>query len=630
VFVLGRRVHEWHLGAALLVAALLIWAAGVWLEPLAVVALVGCWLVVKDWHDLFPSRRDRAAWQVGLHRRVGVLRTIRRFDSLPALSGLVVLTVGSVNLLSAVMPGVSVHGHLLLRTDALRLVPVSHALALPIAAGLIVCAPYLLRRRWRAAQFSLLALVGLIGLSLAKGPEYAELAVELAALLIVWRGRSAFFVRHDPVTLRSALWRLPLLWISAFLLAFVLVTIAAPPRASVRAIVTETAQLLVWLPASFPYHDDVGQFPLGIGLIGTAALLASAYLSFRPLAAPRHLPDGRLRAAATEIVRNHGSDTLAFFKLRHDQHYLFSPDRRAFLGYRVENGVMLVSGDPVGAADALPGLLGHACSFAELRGLRLAASGASETLLPLWEQAQLRPLYIGDEAIVDTSSFSLDGRAIRKVRQSVSRLEHAGFRAELLDFPALSETALAQLEAVSEAWRQGTPERGYSMAMDTLRNDAYQETLVVVARDGTGVIRGFLHFVPTYARAAVSLSFMRRQRDTPNGLNEFLVARSLELLRERGIEEVSLNFAAFARLLHSPSSPAERLLGRLVALGNPFFQIESLYRFNAKFFPRWEPRYLVCEGTLGLPRAGLAAMRAEGLLPKPRLPHRSSRQTATS
>jgi lysyl-tRNA synthetase, class II len=40
----------------------------------------------------------------------------------------------------------------------------------------------------------------------------------------------------------------------------------------------------------------------------------------------------------------------------------------------------------------------------------------------LWEQPQLRARYIGDEAIVDTSSFSLEGRAIQKVRQSVSRL----------------------------------------------------------------------------------------------------------------------------------------------------------------------------------------------------------------
>jgi lysyl-tRNA synthetase class 2 len=117
----------------------------------------------------------------------------------------------------------------------------------------------------------------------------------------------------------------------------------------------------------------------------------------------------------------------------------------------------------------------------------------------------------------------------------------------------------------------------------------------------------------------VSLSFMRRDPGTPNGLMEFMVVRAVELLRERGLSEMSLNFATFAKWMHSPERRAERVLGKLVALGNPFFQIESLYRFNAKFFPRWEPRYLVYEGALGLPRASIAAMWAEGQLPKPSL-----------
>jgi len=85
------------------------------------------------------------------------------------------------------------------------------------------------------------------------------------------------------------------------------------------------------------------------------------------------------------------------------------------------------------------------------------------------------------------------------------------------------------------------------------------------------------------------------------------------------VEEISLNFAAFARWLHSPGSLLERVLGRVIALANPFFQIESLYRFNAKFFPRWEPRYLLYTGAVGLPRVGLAAMWVEGQLPKPSL-----------
>jgi lysyl-tRNA synthetase class 2 len=72
--------------------------------------------------------------------------------------------------------------------------------------------------------------------------------------------------------------------------------------------------------------------------------------------------------------------------------------------------------------------------------------------------------------------------------------------------------------------------------------------------------------------------------------------------------------------MHAPRNRLEALLGRLARVFNPYFQIESLYRFNAKFFPRWEPRYFVYEGRLGLPRACLAGMWAEGQLRKPALP----------
>jgi lysyl-tRNA synthetase class 2 len=213
------------------------------------------------------------------------------------------------------------------------------------------------------------------------------------------------------------------------------------------------------------------------------------------------------------------------------------------------------------------------------------------------------------------------------VRQSVTRLSKAGFSAECHGLGSLDEATIAQVERVLEVGRQGAPERGFSMAMDSITSHSGAETLVVLARDGEGAIRGVLHFVPVYGRPAVSLSFMRRDPETPNGLTEFLVARGAELLKERGVGEMSLNFAAFAKWLHSPEHRYERVLGKLVALGNPFFQIESLYRFNAKFFPRWEPRYLVYDGALGLPRAGIAALWAEGQLWKPSLPERSAGAT---
>jgi lysyl-tRNA synthetase class 2 len=260
--------------------------------------------------------------------------------------------------------------------------------------------------------------------------------------------------------------------------------------------------------------------------------------------------------------------------------------------------------------------------FAGERALKLAALGVSRESRTLFEQAGLRGLYMGDEAIVDTERFSLEGRPIRKIRQSVSRLRKAGYRTAIAELGSLDDQVVARLEQIANDWRRGAPERGFSMAMDSLRNPEGEEALVVYATDDRGEIRGFLHFVPTYGRDAVSLSFMRREHETPNGLTEFLIVEAIEHLRARGVAEVSLNFAAFARLIREPRGFPERTLGRILVLGDTWFQIERLYRFNAKFFPRWEPRYFMYERRFGLPRAGIAALWLEGQIPKPKIRRR--------
>ncbi len=507
-------------------------------------------------------------------------------DWLPRLAAISAALVGVINVCSALTPSIRWRGHLLLQYEPVAAMRFFHALALPAGAALLLVAPYLLKRRRRAWQVAIWLMLALGAFDLLKGLDFEETAITWTAAFILLVGGGGFHVRHEPITLRSALWRVPLLLL---------------------------AGLAVAVLAAWTSQSD------GVQLTAVATLIAVAYVIFRPLAAPRALPGPGARAAAAELIRSHGRDTLSFFKLRGDKHYLFGGDGRAFVGYRIENGVLLCSGDPVGDEEAFPGLLAELRAFADVRGLKLGAVGASERLLPLYEGLGLRTLYLGDEAIIEFDRFSLEGRPIRKVRQSVNRLEKAGFRAELRGLDELDEETLEQLEAVLERGRQGAPERGFSMALDSLQGDHREETAVLIARDSEGLIRGVLHFVPCYGRPAVSLSFMRRDPETPNGLMEFMVARATELLQDRGVRELSLNFAAFARWLHSPEKRSERALGKLVALGNPFFQIESLYRFNAKFFPRWEPRFLVYEGALGLPRASVAALWAEGQLWKPSL-----------
>src|SRR5947209_12327668 len=278
-----------------------------------------------------------------------VLGTSHFSGWLPRLAALAAALVGVVNVASSLTPNIHWRGHAVLELEPVEAMRIFHALALPAGLALLLVAPYLLKRRRRALQVAIALMLALGLFDLLKGIDFEETAITWGTALVLFAGRGAFRVRHEPITLRSALWRVPLL--------------------------TATGFIGVLLARSASHH-------LSGHIVEAGTLLAIAYVVFRPLAAPRSLPDPGARATAAELVRRHGSDTLSFFKLRGDKQYFFSSDREAFVGYRIENGVLLLSGDPVGREEAFTPLLGELRGFAEARGVKLGAVGASERMCP--------------------------------------------------------------------------------------------------------------------------------------------------------------------------------------------------------------------------------------------------------
>jgi lysyl-tRNA synthetase class 2 len=553
---------------------------------------------------------------------------------LPLAGAALTALAGLVNIASALTPDIRWRGHLLLQVEGVGVLRVFHALALPAGGALLLLAPYLLKRRRRAMELTvgLLVVIGLV--NLLKGLDYEECAFGWIVALLLFAGRGQFSVDHEPLRFRSAIWRVPLIGaLGLALVSFVDWLTSGRPKAD--TILDESSALVRFKPGHLHFEDHTLRafghvvsfqwIPLAIHFVEISTLLGMAYVLFRPLAAPTAWPTAAVRRLANQLVRQHGHDTLSFFQLRPDKHYFFNAGRTAFVGYRVEAGTLLLSGDPVGPPEQFADLLLELRRFARTRGLKLAALGASTRLVEIYEGLGLHSLYLGDEAVVSTSEFSLEGRPIRKVRQSVSRLTKAGYTSQLCTLAEIDAATLEQMQGVLETGRIGNCERGFSMAMDGVECPNQQDTLFVLARDGEGALKGVLHFVPCYGRKAMSLSIMRRDPSTPNGLMEYLVVVAIEHMRERGIEELSLNFAALAKTIREPQNAFEKVLGRTASALDGYLQIESLYRFNVKFKPRWEPRYLVYEGRLGLIRAVTAAMWAEGQMPKPKIPRRNAR-----
>jgi lysyl-tRNA synthetase, class II len=455
--------------------------------------------------------------------------------------------------------------------------------ALTFGLTLIWLSRSLAQRRRRGWQLAIVLVVGLAIAHLVKGLDFEESTLSLLVVAALLRYRKRFDVPGDPLFVR-------------------------PLVVTALAFATTSALVVVLDLRGFRGDRVEDLLAAATIVLGFRAL----HLWLRPIS-ERVRQSAEERRLVRRIVRTHGDDSLAFFSLRRDKSYFFSPTRKSFVAYKVVGGCALVSGDPVGDKAEVPGLLAEFRRVCRARGWRLALLSVRAELVPVARSLGLRAIKIGDEAVVRPANFSLEGRSIRKVRQSVTRLEREGFSFSVVAAGDVDQDLRLELEQVSAAWRGANVERGFSMAMD----DQFREpdTFFAIAQRGHE-IGGFLHLVPS-ARG-YSLGAMRRRRDTPNGLMEYLIAELLGWARAREAEEISLNFCVFADLIaDAPRNRLSALARTGLRIGDRLFQLERLLVFSRKFAPEWRPRYLCVERLTDLPQVGMAYLRVESLLTPP-------------
>lgn len=362
-----------------------------------------------------------------------------------------------------------------------------------------------------------------------------------------------------------------------------------------------------------------------VGVAGTAVVIFSATLLFR---APRnsHAPSVADEATVRALLRDAGDhDSLGYFATRRDKAVVWDTGDPATassgVSYAVFGSVCLASGNPLGDPQHWPAAIDAWREHARSNGWSVAVMGAGTQGATAYADAGLTAYEIGDEAIVDMGEFSLTGPGMKEVRRSYLRLQRRGYTAKVLRHASLTAADFAQLSDAAGAWRgDGGDERGFSMALGRLADPLDGSCMLVQAFDAQGELRGFLSFVP-WGRSGLSLDLMRRDPTADNGLVEFMVTSLAAQAATFGVGPVSLNFAmfreAFERGAQIGAGPVLRLWRQGLMMASKNWQLESLYRSNAKYLPQWQPRYICFEYTSDLPRVGIAAGNAEGFLTRP-------------
>jgi lysyl-tRNA synthetase class 2 len=567
--------------------------------------------------------QDVAAPQIAQHRIAAVYARYSR--RMPQLLATLTWWVGALTLAQALIPRerdrldqVTQMLPIPLHAAATAVIAVSGLLLLRLASAL--------RKRKRRAWIAGVVITAVMAfVHMIDGIHPLEAAISLLLLVLLLAARDQFRAKSDQrsrwfaaavfvqFTVVSVLYGLAMLYLYPH-------RVVGHPSFFMRLyeVLTSMVGLGGWIQVRGDRFSDV--FHGTLFAFGAVTILVTAFLALRPSEPVAELsePDEkRLR----DLLAAHGSrDSLGYFALRRDKAVLWSPTGKAAITYRVVMGVVLASGDPIGDPEAWPGAVSVFGALAAEHGWTPAVMGCSEAGATVYKRVLgLTALELGDEAVVEVANFSLSGRAMRGVRQACSRVERGGYEVDVRRVCELDVAEVAELIAAADAWRGNGVERGFSMALSRIGDPSDGSCVVATARlDGR--LQGFLHFVP-WGPCGLSLDLMRRDRSAENGLNEYLIASVIEQCPRLGVERLSLNFAVFRDALERGArigaGPVSRGWRRLLLVASRWWQIETLYRFNAKFHPLWEPRFVCYPTTRDIPRIAFAALEAEAFITRP-------------
>lgn len=371
-----------------------------------------------------------------------------------------------------------------------------------------------------------------------------------------------------------------------------------------------------------------------VGLLSALAVLA-ALAVFVNSGPPAALMSPQDELDTRRLLLTHGQrDSLGYFATRRDKSIAFNSRRTCAVTYRVIASVSLASGDPIGPSADWDEAIAAWLARARQRGWFPAVLSASEQGAQAYARAGLKAMPLGDEAIVDVDNFTLAGPTMEPVRRAVGRVERAGYTLRIVRHSELLPADFAAIESAAEQWRGDEPERGFSMALSRIGDGADGSCVAVLAYDPSGRLRAVQSYVP-WGNSGLSLDLMRRDPASENGITEFLIAGLMLGCADIGVRRASLNFAMFRGIFSAAdrvgAGPLVRLANAILGSASRFWQLETLYRSNARYYPNWVPRFICYDSGLSLSRVALAAGTAEGFLPTfSRLPERSFTPESTT
>jgi phosphatidylglycerol lysyltransferase len=523
--------------------------------------------------------------------------------------------MGIINLVSAVTPSLPSRVRWLEELFPFPVRAGAHVFTAVIGFLLLVISANLLRRKRVAWLLTIALLILSIVTHLVKGWDYEEsfLAGVLLVQLVLLRRQ--FTAQSDRPSIAQGIRGL----IAALLFTLAYGTLGFYLLDRHYSVNFDPGSALLQTLAMFFTDDNAGLQPTtrfgrffadSIYIIGATTLSYGVWMLLRPVLLSSGATE-RDRTRAQAIVEQYGHSSLARFALFDDKDYYFSPSGQSVIAYVPKGRGAIALGDPIGPPEDRQEVIVGFQQFCANNDWYPAFYQTLPDDLEIYHSLGLQSLQIGEEAIVDLHTFTLEGKPGRNLRTSVNKMVKAGHRIEFYP-PPIADKLLQELRSVSDEWlqmMQGS-EKKFSLGWF---NDAYlRDCEMAAVRNADGQVTAFANVVTEYHLNEITIDLMRRRQDVEHGTMDFLFVSLFQHFKEQGYDGFNLGLSALSGIGLSNRSPRlEKAVRYLYSHLNQFYNFQGLHAYKEKFHPRWEPRYLIYPGWFALPDVVVALVRAD-------------------
>ncbi|PTT01477.1 lysylphosphatidylglycerol synthetase family protein, partial [Pedobacter sp. HMWF019] len=528
----------------------------------------------------------------------GIISFITKKDNLilRVLPAVIILVLGIVNIISSITPAIPARLRLVKNILPEDVIVTSNALVLVFGLALVMLSIFLLQGSRRAWYIALSITAFSFFGHLIKAADFEEAILAFVAGSSLWYTRSNYKLRPHPNFISF----------NYFVLIYAVVAVLAYGVLGFYFIdkkhfgidfkfieaVKAVLKLLFLVDdkALVPRTHFGEHFEDSIYFAGACLILFFVFSILKPYFSKPYNSDADFDQA-NELLKKHGCSALDYFKTYPDKYLFFNEEKTAFISFKITQHFAIVLEDPVAQNEEGKLEMVHKFEiFCKENGFISAYYRVPEKSLGFYHKLGRKSIPIGEEAILNLTTFTMDGGKMKTTRSAVNRLTSEGFQLKVYEAP-IKEGLLQKLEKVSDNWMEELNQKEVAFTQGVFDASILKEQTILTIEDQEEKVYAFLNLIPDYAPGEATYDLIRKISDAPNGVLDMLLAKTFLYLKEQGYTSANMGLAPLSGM--EDVNVTQKTIKYAYENLKVFGQFKGLRKYKEKFFPSWEKKYLI-------------------------------------